>query len=447
MLFYSMQKNDPTVTRAWCFYDWANSVYSLVITSTIFPIYFSAVARNPDGTGVVDFLGFHLESSVLFTYAISAAFLIIAALSPFLTAIADYSGRKKLFMKLFCYLGAFSCVGLYFFTRETFTISVILFVLATIGFSGSIVFYNAYLPEIATEDQYDRLSARGFSMGYIGSVLLLVFNLAMIMKPEWFGIAPENTSLPPRIAFLSTGIWWFGFAQYSFYHLPNNVYARKPKGSWVLNGFKELKQVLDQVKGLPLLKRFLLAFFFYNMGVQTVMYLAAIFGEVELRLPSDVLILTVLIIQLVAVAGAYTFSRLSARFGNVQALLLAVLIWIGICVGAYFTYTEFQFYALAAVVGSVMGGIQSLSRSTYSKLIPAATLDHASFFSFYDVTEKVSIVLGTLAYGMITYYTGSMRYSILALISFFILGLLFLLMVRGNKSLEAQPESMQAAGH
>lgn len=437
-----MQKNNPTVTRAWCFYDWANSVYSLVITSTIFPIYFSAVARNPDGTGMVDFLGFELESSVLFTYAISAAFLIIAALSPFLTAIADYSGRKKLFMQLFCYLGAFSCAGLFFFTRETFTVSVVLFVLATIGYSGSIVFYNAYLPEIATEDQYDRLSARGFSMGYIGSVLLLIFNLAMIMKPEWFGIAAENTSLPPRIAFLSTGIWWFVFAQYSFYHLPGNVYARKPKGSWILNGFKELKHVSDQVKKLPLLKRFLLAYFFYNMGVQTVMYLAAIFGEVELRLPSEVLIITVLIIQLVAIAGAYTFSKLSAKYGNIRALVLAVLIWIGICIGAYFTYTELQFYALAAVVGSVMGGIQSLSRSTYSKLIPATTIDHASFFSFYDVTEKVSVVLGTLAYGMIAYYTGSMRYSVLALISFFVLGLLFLLLVRGKRSPEVHSENL-----
>ena len=226
--------------------------------------------------------------------------------------------------------------------------------------------------------------------------------------------------------------------------LPGNVYARKPKGSWILNGFKELKNVLDQVKDLPFLKRFLLAYFFYNMGVQTVMYLAAIFGEVELRLLSEVLILTVLIIQLVSVAGAYTFSRLSARFGNIRALILAVFIWIGICIGAYFTYTEFQFYALAAVVGSVMGGIQSLSRSTYSKLIPATTVDHASFFSFYDVTEKISIVLGTLAYGMIAYYTGSMRYSILALISFFVLGLLFLLLVRGKRSLEAQPESVQS---
>ncbi|WP_439882279.1 MFS transporter [Pontibacter sp. MBLB2868] len=438
-----MEKNNPTVTRAWCFYDWANSVYSLVITSTIFPIYYSAVAKNTDGSSIIDFLGFKLESSVLFSYAVSASFLIIAMLSPFLTAIADYSGRKKLFMQLFCYIGSLSCAGLFFFTRDTFTASVILFVLASIGFSGSIVFYNAYLPEIATEDQYDKLSAKGFSMGYIGSVLLLIFNLAMILQPEWFGIAAENTSLPPRIAFLTTGLWWFGFAQYTFYHLPGNVYHRKPKGSWILNGFIELKKVLAQVQRLPMLKRYLLAYFFYNMGVQTVMYVATIFGIEVLNLPSEALIITILIIQLVAIAGAYVFALLSGRFGNIRALIVAVIIWIGICIGAYFIRGETDFYVLAAIVGSVMGGIQSLSRSTYSKLIPATTVDHASYFSFYDVTEKVSIVLGTLAYGAIAQATGSMRNSILALIIFFGLGLIFLLMVKGKKVMEPNMEEKE----
>ncbi|MBJ6118463.1 MFS transporter [Pontibacter sp. BT310] len=434
-----MQKNNPKITNAWCFYDWANSVYSLVITSTIFPIYYSAVATNPETNAtIVNFLGFELESSVLFSYAVSGAFLIIALLSPFLTSIADYSGRKKLFMQLFCYLGSLSCIGLFFFTRDTFTLSVILFVLASIGFSGSIVFYNAYLPEIATEDQFDKLSARGFSMGYIGSVLLLVFNLAMILKPEWFGIAADNKSFPPRIAFLTTGLWWFGFAQYSFYHLPGNVYNRKPKGSWVLNGFKELQKVWTQVQELPMLKRYLLAYFFYNMGVQTVMYVATIFGIEELNLADSALIVTILIIQLVAIAGAYAFAYLSGRFGNIRALIVAVIIWIGICIGAYFIRSEVDFYVLAAIVGSVMGGVQSLSRSTYSKLIPATTIDHASFFSFYDVTEKVSIVLGTLAYGLVAQLTGSMRNSILALIVFFVLGLIFLSIVRWKRAIGAE---------
>lgn len=432
-----MQKNNPTVTRAWCFYDWANSVYSLVITSTIFPIYYSAVAKDPaTGSSVVGFFGFDIQSSVLFSYAVSASFLVIAALSPFLTSIADYSGRKKLFMQLFCYIGSLSCIGLYFFTQETFTVSVLLFVLASIGFSGSIVFYNSYLPEIATEDQYDKLSARGFAMGYIGSVLLLVFNLAMILKPAWFGIAESNTSLPPRIAFLTTGMWWFGFAQYTFYHLPSKVRQRKAEGSWALNGFRKLQKVLKQVKELPLLKRYLLAYFFYNMGVQTVMYVATIFGIEVLNLPSDALIITILIIQLVAIGGAYGFAALSKRYGNIKALMVAVTVWIGICIGAYYIQTENQFYVLAAIVGSVMGGVQSLSRSTYSKLIPATTIDNASYFSFYDVTEKISIVLGTLAYGAIAHYTSSMRNSVLALILFFVIGLFFLFFVKGKSSLE-----------
>jgi MFS transporter, UMF1 family len=437
-------KNDPKITRTWCFYDWANSVYSLVIVSTIFPIYYGAMAVNEKGEDIVRFLGFDVKSSALFAFAISFSFLAIAIMSPFLTAIADYSGRKKLFMQIFCYLGALSCALLFFFTRQTFTFSVFLFIIASIGFSGSIVFYNSYLPEIATEDKFDKLSARGFAMGYIGSVLLLIANLMLIMKPEWFGIDPENKSLGPRISFLSTGIWWFGFAQYSFYYLPKNVHQKKPKGSWILNGFRELGKVLRQVKGLYLLKRFLLAFFFYNMGVQTVMYVAAVFGDQELKMPSENLILTVLILQLVAIAGAYGFAYLSKRLGNIRALVVAVVIWVGICFGGYFVQGGLDFYLLAALIGMVMGGIQSLSRSTYSKLIPQDTTDTASYFSFYDVTEKISIVIGTLAYGYIDQITGSMRNSILALMVFFLVGLVFLLTIKGKKNLEPSYDAQAA---
>jgi UMF1 family MFS transporter len=428
-----MEKNNPTITRAWCFYDWANSVYSLVIISTIFPIYYGAMAKNPDGSNLVSFLGWQLDSSVLFSYCISFSYLLVACTSPILTAIADYSGRKKLFMQLFCYLGSISCALLFFFTQETFTISVILFVLAAMGYNGSIVFYNSYLPDIATEDQYDKLSARGFALGYIGSVLLLVFNLALVLKPAIFGLNPQNTSLPPRISFLLTGLWWFGFAQYTFWRLPRRVAPAKGEGSWLFNGFRELKKVWQQVKVMYLLKRFLLAFFFYNMGVQTVMYVAAVFGDKELKLASDKLILTVLILQLVAIAGAYGFAKASEIYGNFAALIVAVVIWVGICVGAYFTYTEVQFYLLAACVGIVMGGIQSLSRSTYSKLIPAHTKDTTSFFSFYDVTDKMAIVIGTLAYGAIAQATGTMRTSVLALMGFFFVGLVFLLTIKGKR--------------
>jgi UMF1 family MFS transporter len=422
-----ISKNDKKLINAWCMYDWANSVYSLVIISTIFPVYYGAVAIGTDGSDVVNLLGIQIKNSVLYSYAVSFAFLVVAVMSPFLTAIADYSGNKKHFMQFFCYLGAASCAALFFFTTDTLLLGVTAFVIAGIGYSGSIVFYNAYLPEIATEDKFDQVSAKGFSLGYIGSVLLLVLNLLLIMKPEWFG--GISSGLASRISFLSTGIWWLVFAQWTFYYLPNNVYNRKGEGSWIFNGFKKLKGILKDVSIQPLLKRFLLSFFFYNMGVQTVMYLATIFGDKELKLPAANLIITVLILQLVAIPGAYGFSRLSGRFGNINALIVAVIVWIGICAGAYFVTNGNEFYVLAAVVGLVMGGVQSLSRATYSKLIPADTHDHASYFSFYDVVEKLSIVLGTASYALAEQLTGNMRNSIIVVALFFVLGLIILFQI------------------
>ena len=424
-------KNNPRITTAWTFYDWANSVHSLVIVSSIFPVYFSATALNETGGPVINFLGISIKNSVLFSYTISAAFLFTAMLSPICTAIADYSGRKKAFMKVFCYTGAISCSLLYFFTQQTTTFAVICFWLSLIGWSGSIVFYNSYLPDIATEDQYDRLSARGFSMGYLGSVLLMVVNLLVILKREWFGNISE--AMASRIAFLTVGLWWIGFAQIPFRRLPDGTRkAVSPKGNYLLNGFTELRHVWSDLQERPLAKRFLISFFVYNMGVQTVMYVATIFGSDELKLPGQSLIIIILLIQVVAIPGAFGFSWLSARIGNTYALMTAVVIWIGVCAAAYYIQTESQFFALAAIVGLVMGGIQSLSRSTYSKLIPATT-DTASYFSFYDVTEKTSIVFGTLVYGLIEQITGSMRNSVLALLVLFVIGLVLLWRIPSQK--------------
>ncbi|MFB9864933.1 MFS transporter [Rufibacter immobilis] len=431
-------KNDPKVMRAWCFYDWANSVYSLVITTAIFPIYYDALTKGENG-GIVSFFGLNITASVLYSYALTGAFLTIAFLSPLLTAIADYGGNKKTFMRFFCYMGSSACMGLFFFTEQTFSISVLLFMVAAIGFSGSIVFYNAYLPEIATEDQFDRLSARGFSLGYIGSMILLILSLCLVLFPEVVGI--EDKGLPARISFLMTGLWWFGFSQYSFAYLPDNANGTaegKEDKSYLLNGFKELGRVFRMLKGLPLLKRFLLAFFFYNMGVQTVMYMASLFGSKELNLPETALITVLLIIQGVAIGGAYFFAWLSGKVGNTMALVWAVLVWVGITVGAYFVTTGNQYYVLAFVVGAVMGGVQSLSRSTYSKLLPETT-DHASFFSFYDICDKVGLALGTLAFGATEQFFGSMRNSILALLVFFVIGLVFLFTIRTRKLAPVEP--------
>lgn len=432
-----MEKNNKKVTTAWCFYDWANSVYSLVITTAIFPIYYVAITTQADGTDLVNFFGWNVSASVLYKYALTGAFLAIALCSPILTAIADYGGNKKAFMRFFCYMGSFACMGLYFFNLENFSVSVLLFMIAAIGYSGSIVFYNAYLPEIATEDQFDRLSARGFSLGYIGSMILLIFSLAMVLMPATFGISDK--SMAPRLSFLLTGLWWFGFAHYTFAYLQNNPYHKKAEGSYLFNGFKELAKVWHQLKELPALKRFLLAFFFYNMGVQTVMYVASLFGSKELHLPEDALIIVLLIIQAVAIGGAYGFAWLSARMGNVKALMIAVVIWVGISMAAYFITTGNQFYMLAFVVGAVMGGIQALSRSTYSKLLPTTTTDHASFFSFYDICDKVGLALGSLAFGITEQWFGSMRNSVLVLSVFFVIGLIVLATIR-IKKLEAKPQ-------
>jgi MFS transporter, UMF1 family len=427
----SSVKGNKKIIRAWTMYDWANSVYSLTITTAVFPIYFSEVTSS-DGNDIVTFLGREYKNTALYSYSLSAAFLIIAILSPMLSAIADSSGSKKGFMKFFCWLGGISCASLYFFDGSNLWLGVSGFILAGIGYAGSIVFYNAYLPEIANPEDQDHVSARGFAMGYIGSSLLLIFNLLMIMNPGWFGIT--DGSFPARFSFLLVGIWWIGFAGYTFYYLPSNIYHKKREGNYLIKGYKGLLKVFNELGRLKYLTRFLLSFFFYNMGVQTVMYVATIFGEKELKLETDELITTVMIIQFVAIGGAFFFSWLSSRFGNIQSLTVLISIWIFICVTAYNVYSANAFYTLAFVVGLVMGGIQSLSRSTYSKMLPE-TQDHASYFSFYDVCDKLGLVIGTACYGLIEEITGSMRNSILVLIAFFLIGFIFLIrtMVLKNK--------------
>lgn len=407
-------------------YDWANSAYSLVITTTIFPIYYQAMTSHTEG-GKVDFFGLLIDASVLYEYALSASFLLIALIAPLLSGIADYGGKRKFFMKVFAYLGSFSCMALFFFTGPGIEYGIIFSALASIGFAGSLVFYNSFLPVIATSDKFDFVSAKGFALGYIGSVILLLAALVLIFLAEDLGI---SDSLATRTSFLMVGIWWIGFAQISFNRLPDNAPIKKDSENLVTKGYLEIKKVWRILSGLRDSKLFLFSFLFYNTGVQTIIYVAALFGGEVLHLASEKLILTILIIQLVAIGGSYLFAHYSKRKGNRQALALMIIIWMIVCVVAYFIDNEYQFYALAFIVGLVLGGIQSLSRSTYSKLIPADTKDHTSFFSFYDVTEKISLVIGTFAYGLIDHITNNMRISALALAIFFLIGLIFLIKVR-----------------
>ncbi len=413
--------------RAWSMYDWANSAYNLVITSTIFPAYYNAVTTiSKNGVAIddkVSFFGFTFKNSALFDYSIATAYLVIALMSPILSSIADYKGNKKRFMQLFCYIGSASCCCLYFFKSDTLELGIICSTLAALGYCGSIVFYNAYLPEIAEEQDRDHVSAQGFAYGYVGSVILQVICFVFVLKPDWFGIT--DSTFPARLSFLLVGVWWAAFAQITFFKLPKGKpLAEKPEHSLLANGFYELKKVWRQIKKLPVLRTYLGAFFFYSMGVQTVMLAATLFGSKELKLETTQLIAVILVIQLVAIAGAFIMAKLSNIFGNLRVLLFVVFIWISVCIAAYFTRTAIQFYFLAAVVGLIMGGIQSLSRSTYSKLMPP-THDTASFFSFYDVSEKLAIVIGMLSFGFIDSIM-NMRSAIIALISFFAIGALIL---------------------
>lgn len=423
------QKNNKQTIRSWAFFDWANSAYNLVITSTIFPAYYTIITTTQEYGDQVSFFGLSFTNTALSNYALAFAYLIMVIMMPILTSIADYRGNKKVFMKLFTYIGSLACIGLYFFKLETLELGIICFVIAAIGYVGGVVFNNSYLPEIATPDQQDRVSAKGYAFGYMGSVLLQLICFAFVLKPELFGIT--DLSFPPRLSFLLVGLWWVGFAQISFRKLPAGSPNYTDINRKVIHsGFQELNKVWKQLSHLEFLKKFLLAFFFYSMGVQTIMLAAAGFGEKTLRLGTAKLIAVILIIQLVAIAGAWMMSSFAQRKGNVRVLIFVVLIWIATCICAYFITNEYQFYAIAAVVGMIMGGIQSLSRSTYSKFLPADTPDTASFFSFYDVTEKLAIVIGLFSFAFIEEATGSMRNSIIALASFFVIGLVFLLLLR-----------------
>lgn len=423
-----MKTASKKVINGWAMYDWANSAYNLVITSTIFPAYYEAVTGDGDENTPVDtviLFGRSFVNTSLYNYALSVAFILVALSSPILSSIADYKGNKKKFLFFFCTIGSLACSSMYFFDEHNLLFGLLCLVFACIGFWNSLVFYNSFLPEIAAPEDRDRVSAKGFAMGYTGSMILQIICFVFVLSPDSFGITVGKAS---QISFLLVGIWWWGFGQFALRRLPNSTPIGNGNNTNIFTkGYKELNKVWQQVKHMPVLKRFLFAFFFYNMGVQTVMLVATLYGKSELNIPTTNLIIAILIIQLIAIPGAYAIALLSRKQGNFRALMLTVSVWIILCVIGYYLPRNgiFPFYGLAALVGFVMGGIQALSRSTYAKLMPE-TRDTTSFFSFYDVTEKISIVIGMFCFGYINEFTGSQRNAVLALVVFFILGLIIL---------------------
>jgi UMF1 family MFS transporter len=433
------QKGDKKLLNAWAFYDWANSVYPLVISTAIFPIYYGFITES---NKYIDFLGFNFKNTALISFVTAFAFLILVIITPILSVIADYTGMKKKFMKFFCFMGSIATISLYWFDIDNLTLGLVYYLFAMIGFWGSLVFYNSYLPEIAFENQQDSISAKGYSLGYFGSVILLVFNLLMVNFPDSFGIIAESDTQAPlmamKISFITVGIWWFVFSLYTFYYLPNPKITSKINSKILFNGFKELKEVWKILKVHPFLKSYLLAFFIYSIALQTVILVAIYFGEQEIDWAEGEktggLIVSILIIQLIAIVGALVSAKVSEKFGNIYTLIILNILWAILCFYGYFIETSNDFYLAAGLVGLVMGGIQALSRSTFSKFLPESD-NNTSFFSFFDVTQKVSIVVGMVLFGTIDQITGSMRNSILFFMIFFAIGAF--LLIKLHKKIKA----------
>jgi MFS transporter, UMF1 family len=460
-----IKKGDKRTIRGWVMYDWANSVYNLVISSAIFPIFYDTVTTNhyksthgiaetdaiPEGVNVtVNFFGWEVSNSALMSFVLSASFLLVSFLSPLLSGIADYRGNKKRFLQFFCYLGATACISLFYFNdlleSHLIEVGLLSLFIASIGFWNSLVFYNSYLPEIAEPKDHDKISARGFSMGYFGSMLLLVICLLLIKIPaltfgyfdDYAKVTPDVIeAMPVKYCFILVGIWWIAFSQITYRVLPNTTSNRVKEKGYIWKGFTELKKVFIEFRKTFRLKRYLTAFFFFNTGVQTVMLMATYFAKKEIDWPIDPvtgkpndsgLIIAILLIQLLGAAGAFIMSRVSQRIGNIKTLGISIVIWIAVCGGAFLIHTPVEFYALACTVGLVMGGVQAMARSTYSKFLPE-TEDHASYFSFYDATEKIGIVCGTLFFGTMELVFNDMRFSVLSVAFFFVAGLLMLFRV------------------
>ena len=417
-------KDKKKVLNAWAFYDWANSVYPLVISSAIFPIYYGALFVE---SLYIDLFGINFKNTALISFLTAFAFVILSLITPILSGIADYVGNKKTFLKFFCYLGSFSCIGLYWFDLENIYIGLLFYFFALISFWASLVFYNSYLPDIASREKQDYISAKGYALGYIGSVILLLFNLGMVKYPSFFGIQPPAAELQAmKYSFVSVGVWWLLFSQYSFYYLPNFNKKKKIIKDVFFNGYIELKEVWEEFRDIFIIKKFLSAFFIYSSALQTVLLIAAYFGEQEILWRDNEektlgLIISILLIQLIAMIGAVFTAWISKKIGNINTLILLNIFWAFLCIGAFFISKPSEFYIAAGLVGLVMGGIQALSRSTFSKMIPK-TENTTSYFSFYDVTQKVSIVIGMSLFAFIDQITGSMRNAILVFLLFFVIG-------------------------
>jgi MFS transporter, UMF1 family len=431
-----LKKNDPREIFGWKMYDWANSAFYTTVVGALFSPYLTRLAQSAVGeNGVVLDLGFlgSVTAKSLPTLCVSVSVGAQVFLLPILGALGDYSNLKKRLMALFCYIAVIANCLLFFVKGDLYLLGGVLFIIANVCFGASIVFYNAFLPEIASEDQADKVSSRGFAYGYLGGALLLVLNLVLVLGAERLGI---STGLAVRLSLLSAGLWWGGFSVITFTLLKSRPEKKKlpPDKSYLSAGFLELMSTFRELLRLPLTLRYLLGYLIYNDGIQTVIFAASAFLEQELFPGGNPIFLLeiFLMVQFVAVAGALIFERLAYLIKTKNAIVVSLVIWAGIVIYAYrFLHTITEAWIMAAFIAIVLGGSQALSRSLFSRMIPAGK--EASFFGLYEVSERGTSWMGPLLFSIVIARTGSYRQALLSLIFFFIVGLLVLLFTNTDR--------------
>ena len=436
--------NDKREIFGWAMYDWANSAFSTTVGTVFLGPYLASLAANaakayPDG--MARFFGIPVAPDSFLPYAVSFSVGMQVLFLPILGAIADYSHRRKQLMQLFATIGAVSTIAFFFVTQPLWWLGAILFVVANLAFGAAVVFYNSYLPDIASEDQRDRVSSYGWALGYLGGGLLLFFNLIFYQMHEKLGVP---TGLAVRINLASAGVWWLGFSLVTWSRLRSRHAARAlPSGeNYVSVGFKQLWSTLKEVKRFPETLKYLLAYFLYNDGIQTVIAVSATFAAAPLvrgglEIEQGTLTMVILMIQFVAFGGALFWGKLAGWVGAKRAIIISLVIWAGVVTFAYGGLKGetrvLQFWILGALIAVVMGGSQAISRSLFAQMIPDGR--EAEFYSFYEVSERGTSWIGPLLFGIMNQMFGSLRPALLSLIFFFFAGLLILPFVNVKKAI------------
>ncbi len=424
------------IINAWCMYDWANSAFATTIMAAVLPTFYSDVA----GANLKP-----VQASTYWGYTNTIAMLLAAVAAPILGAIADHSGTKKRFLSGFASLGILFTALLVLVSTGDWLMASVFYVLGRIGFAGANIFYDSLLPHIAHPDEIDQVSTKGFALGYLGGGLLLMVNLAWILKPEWFGL--PGAEMASRLSFLSVAIWWALFSVPLLSRVPEPPFVQEPGESDnpARAGFQRLGRTFRGIRRYRELFKFLIAFWLYNDGIGTIIIMAAIFGK-EIGIQTEYLIGAILALQFLGIPFSFAFGWLARKLGTKRSILLALGVYIVIAIGGYFMQTGLHFWILAFLAATVQGGSQALSRSLFGRMVPKAKT--AEFFGFYDVSSKFAGIAGPALFGLMGQLTGSSRLGIVSLIIFFIVGGLFLSQVNETEGIRvARAEDALVAAH